>query len=358
MRILFATTRGAGHVGPLVPFAHACVRAGHDVVVAAPRAAEPLIRRAGIGLVPLDDAPDRAAAWAPVFSRDEAPGAAYVIQELFIGLDARAALPGMLSAVEDWRPDLIVRETCEFASCVAAERFGVPLAQVGIHLDARTDADPQLLAMAGPALRALGLDDADAVGRTPVVTCSAFGDVPERVHRFRASNGIPASHPRDLVYVSFGSEAPESRLFPGLYRDTIEALADFPVLLTIGDRRDPAELGPLPRRVRVERWVAQDEVMPRAAAVVGHGGSGSTLTALAAGVPLALVPLFVDGPENARRVAGAGAAIVVDDATQLANAVRELLDDSSYVDAARRIADEIRALPPVAEAVDVLRIDA
>ena len=96
MRILFATTRGAGHVGPLVPFAHACVRAGHHVVVAAPRAAEPLIRRAGLDFVPVDDAPDRAAAWAPVFSRDEAPGAAYVIQELFIGLDARAALPGML----------------------------------------------------------------------------------------------------------------------------------------------------------------------------------------------------------------------------------------------------------------------
>ncbi len=159
-----------------------------------------------------------------------------------------------------------MRETCEFASCVAAERFGVPLAQVGIHLDARTDADPQLLAIAGPALRALGLDDVDAVGRTPVVTCSAFGDVPERMHRFRASNGIPPSHPRDLVYVSFGSEAPESHHFPSLYRDAIEALADFPVLLTIGDRRDPAELGPLPRRVRVERWVAQDEVMPRAAA--------------------------------------------------------------------------------------------
>ena len=355
--MLFATTRGAGHVGPLIPFAHACVRAGHHVAVAAPRAAESLIRRAGLGSLPLDDAPDRAAAWAPVFSRDEAPGAAYVIGELFIGLDARAALPGMLAAVEDWRPDLIVRETCEFASCVAAERFGVPLAQVGIHLYARTDADPQLLAIAGPALRELGLEDVDAVGSVPVVTCSALGDAPG-IHRFRSSNGIAPSHPRDLVYVSFGSEAPESHHFPRLYRDAIEALADFPVLLTIGERRDPAELGPLPRRVRVERWVAQAEVMPRAAAVVGHGGSGSTLTALAAGVPLALVPLFVDGPENARRVAEAGAAIVVDDATQLANAVRELLDDASYVDAARRIADEIRALPPVTEAVAVLGVDA
>jgi UDP:flavonoid glycosyltransferase YjiC (YdhE family) len=99
--------------------------------------------------------------------------------------------------------------------------------------------------------------------------------------------------------------------------------------------------------------------MPRAAAVVGHGGSGSTLTALAAGVPLALLPLFVDGPENARRVAQAGAGIVVGEAAALAQAVRELLDDAGYVDAARRIADEIRSLPPVSAAVDiVLGVDA
>lgn len=358
VRIVFATTRGAGHVGPLLPFAHACARAGDEVAVAGPPAIEPLVRRAGLPHLAVDEPPDRAKTWAPVFSRDESPGTEYVIRELFIGLDARAALPGMLAAVERWRPDVIVRETCEFASCVAAERFGIPLAQVGIHLDALTDASPALLALAAPALRELGLDDVDAVGRAPVVTCSPFGGVPERVKRFRATDGLPREHPRDLVYVSFGSEAPETQWFPGLYRTAIEALADFPVLLTIGDRRDPAELGPLPRRVRVERWVAQHEVMPRAAAVVGHGGSGSTLTALAAGVPLALLPLFVDGPENARRVAKAGAGIVVDDPAALATAVRDLLDERRYVESARAIADDIHALPPVGAAVDVLRVDA
>jgi UDP:flavonoid glycosyltransferase YjiC (YdhE family) len=352
--MLFATTRGAGHVGPLLPFAHACVRAGHDLAFAGPPATAQVLRRAGLPLLAVGEPPERATAWAPVFSRDEAPGADYVIRELFIGLDARAALPGMLAAVEHWRPEVIVRETCEFASCVAAERFGIAQVQVGIHLDALTDADPRLLGIAAPALEQLGLEDIDALGRVPVVTCAPFGDAPERVKRFRATNGIPREHPRDLVYVSFGSETPETRWFPQLYRDAIEALADFPVLLTIGDRRDPAELGPLPRRVRVERWVAQDEVMPRAAAVVGHGGSGSTLTALAAGVPLALLPLFVDGPENARRVAQAGAGIVVGDAAALAAAVRELLDDGSYLDAARRIADEIRSFPPVSASVDVL----
>ena len=102
-------------------------------------------------------APGRAAAWAPVFTPTGARARAHV-QELFIGLDARAALPGMLAAVERFAPDLIVRETCEFASSVAAERFGVPPSQVGIHLDTTIDTGEALLAIADPALRRLGLE--------------------------------------------------------------------------------------------------------------------------------------------------------------------------------------------------------
>jgi UDP:flavonoid glycosyltransferase YjiC (YdhE family) len=54
---------------------------------------------------------------------------------------------------------------------------------------------------------------------------------------------------------------------------------------------------------------------------------------------------------NAARVAALGAGIVTND---VAAAVHELLTDPSYRAAAERVADEIRALPPVEEAVDVL----
>ena len=86
------------------------------------------------------------------------------------------------------------------------------------------------------------------------------------------------------------------------------------MLVTIGDRRDPAELCPLPPGVQVAHWVDQAQMMPRALAMVSHGGSGSTLLALAAGVPQAFVPLFVDGPANAARVA---ALPPIDDAVEL-----------------------------------------
>jgi UDP:flavonoid glycosyltransferase YjiC (YdhE family) len=36
VRVLFASTRGAGHFNPLVPFADACLRHDHEVLVAGP----------------------------------------------------------------------------------------------------------------------------------------------------------------------------------------------------------------------------------------------------------------------------------------------------------------------------------
>jgi UDP:flavonoid glycosyltransferase YjiC (YdhE family) len=341
MRIIFATGQGGGHFQPLVPFARAAADAGHDVLVAAPGSARRMVERTGFECHALGEPWDRAEKWAPVFSAN-GPGAEYVIQELFIGLDAYAALPGMLALVHNDRPDLIVRETTEFASTVAAAHFAIPVVDVGPHLDAAIDAGADLRAIATAALERLGPFRLDA----PVVTLSPFGDAPG-VHRFShpAGERIDAS----LVYVSFGSEIRS----PDLFRATAHALADVPkrVLMTIGRHVDREALGPLPANVRVAGWIDQAAVMPHAAAMVGHGGSGGTLAALAAGVPLALMPQFVDGPANAVRVAERGAGIVVSD--DVAGAVHELLEDPAYRDAAEGVASEIRALPPVEAALEV-----
>jgi UDP:flavonoid glycosyltransferase YjiC (YdhE family) len=123
--------------------------------------------------------------------------------------------------------------------------------------------------------------------------------------------------------------------------------------MTIGRHVEPEALGPLPANVHVERWVDQAAVLPHAAAMVGHGGSGGTLAALAAGVPLAFLPQFVDGPANAARVAALGAGIVVGD-DDVGGAIHALLEDPSYRDAAQGVADEIRALAPVEAALEVL----
>jgi UDP:flavonoid glycosyltransferase YjiC (YdhE family) len=92
--------------------------------------------------------------------------------------------------------------------------------------------------------------------------------------------------------------------------------------------------------------------------MVGHGGAGTTLAALAGGVPQVLLPVFADQPINAERVAEFGAGLALDMSpeglAQLGAAVRELLVDQRYRAAARRVADEIASLPPVDEAVELL----
>jgi MGT family glycosyltransferase len=183
------------------------------------------------------------------------------------------------------------------------------------------------------------------------------------VRRFRAPR-LPAralpdwwdGSPEPLVYVSFGSSAAGNGFFPDVYRESAEALGELPVrvLLTLGTEVDPSDLGPVPANVHVEPWVPQAAVMAHASAMVGHGGSGSTLAAMAAGMPLAVLPLFADQPENADRVAELGAGLRLDGTAQLADAIFELLDDPFYRANARSVATEIEALPPVDAAVAVL----
>jgi hypothetical protein len=60
--------------------------------------------------------------------------------ELFAGVHARAALPGLLATAREWRPDVIVRETAEFTSVVVAEALELPAVHVAIFLAAASRA--------------------------------------------------------------------------------------------------------------------------------------------------------------------------------------------------------------------------
>lgn len=112
--------------------------------------------------------------------------------------------------------------------------------------------------------------------------------------------------------------------------------------------------------MHVAGWVPQADALGHASVVVCHGGSGTTLGALAAGLPLVIVPLFADQPANARRVAAVGAGVAVEphpdaapepirssiDPVALRDAIEAVLGDGAYGRAARRLADEMHALPP------------
>lgn len=321
---------------------------------------------------------------------------AAVVGDLFARVDTRAALPGLVDAIGTWRPDVVVRETYEFAGGLAAELHGVPHIRVGLGL-ASTEA--WAVALACPALNEiraeLGLPedpDGSRVHATPYLTFvpealaePALPD-PIRTVRCRATDHAagqapgPADAPPDLdewlagagrplVYASLGSVANGLGFFPSLYRTLIDVLATMPVraLVTTGRDADLAALGVLPPNVRVEHWVAPDQVLPHAAAAISHGGFGTTLGALARGVPLVMLPLFAsDQWHLARRVADTDAGIVLprhpepgrlahglpaaDVVAALPRAVARVLDDPAHRRAAHDLAEQLAALPSVDEA--------
>jgi len=375
MRVLVATTAGAGHFGPMVPFARACSAAGHQVRVAAPVALRGAVERAGLQHVvvgsPSEAELTSVFATLPQLSLEESNEV--VMCEVFAGLDARAALPGMSAVVRDWRPDLIVRETAEFSSYVVAEEENVPHAKVAMGLMA---IEEFVCAVIDDALAALGSQS----GTTGLRTAPVLSLVPEcledpnsrfvpTVHRFRDSQGNAGSDLGDwwsdinapLVYVTFGTVAASMGLFPDLYRAAIAAVAQLPVraLVTLGEAGDPEILGPLPANVHVERYWPQQAILPHVSAMVGHGGFGTTITGLAGGVPMVVVPLFaLDQHYNAAAVTRAGAGISLAGGPaamgELSFSLERVLADQTYGAGARTVAADIARLPDASRCVAVL----
>jgi UDP:flavonoid glycosyltransferase YjiC (YdhE family) len=378
MRILMTSNRGAGHIGPLVPFATAFLRAGDAVLVAAPAGARDTVVGAGLPFHALADPPQDQldAIFGSILGLSHEEQGVRVMREVFADIDARSSLPGVLRAVADYRPDLVLREPTEYAGLLAAERLGVRHGRIGIMAHAsETWGVPLVAPVLDRHRRRLGLRQ-DPDGRrildSPYLTVipEAMEDSGDRgpAHALRYRERQPAGRPlpdwwsgdeRPLVYVTYGSVTPTMPQFEGLFRATVAALAELParVLFTVGKEVELEALGPVPANVHVERWVPQADVMPHAAAMVGHGGAGSTRMALAAGVPSVVVPGFADQQRNAERVAelGAGIALEASALAGLGDAVRRLLDEPSYRAAARRVAAEVAALPSVDEAPEAMR---
>jgi MGT family glycosyltransferase len=142
-----------------------------------------------------------------------------------------------------------------------------------------------------------------------------------------------------------------------IFRVVIEAVRDedIALIVTVGRQNDPASLGPQPDNVNVHRYIPQAQLLPRCHAVITHGGAGTTLGALAFGIPLLVLPQGADQYANAERVvtAGAGLQLLRDDLSieAVRGRLRTLLDDPSYQRAAQRVRAEIRAMPGARDAL-------
>ncbi len=382
MRVLAACSLGgAGHLYPLLPFLTAARRRGDETLVVGPPALEAMVGRLGLpfeaGAEPAEEDVAPLRERLPVV----APHEASILgnRELFGRLATTAMLPAMTRICERWRPHLVLRDPCEYASAVVSGRLGIPTAQVAISL-AEGEADS--IATAAPTLEEHRRGLVDELLASPYLTRfpasldpSPFPDTVRFHEPIVATGPLPdwwSGSEAPLVYASFGTVLGYMTVAAGVYRSALKAVEELPVrvLLTVGRRFERSTLGPVPANVRVEAWVDQADVLGHARVVLCHGGSGTAFGAMAAGVPVVAVPLFADQFENGRRIADAGAGLLVEvedrraggprrlvddeDAPRIAHAVETVLGGASFRARALTVATEIAAAPTPDDVLDAL----
>jgi MGT family glycosyltransferase len=153
----------------------------------------------------------------------------------------------------------------------------------------------------------------------------------------------PGGRPLVLVALSSTVMSHEQELL----QRAADALGRLPVrgLVTTGPAVDPAVIR-APANVSVRRWVRHADVLPSCSAVLTHGGHGTVIKALTAGVPLVIAPLGRDQPDNAARVVHAGAGLRLSKKAgvpALRDAIGRVLDEPRYRSAARRMAATLAA---------------
>lgn len=399
MRVLFATWTGSSHLFPMVPLAWAARAAGHDVRVAAPPSCTEAITGAGLAAVPVGRDVSREelarrteglAAWlgetAP-WPRDWARSPETLggeVEAVYRALAekqfvvAEAMVDDLLAFSRHWRPDVIVHDTVCYAATVVGAVLGVPAFShmFGSPMITRNE----LQDMTGdplPGYAALF----ERFGALPpqgpagwIDPCPPGLRWPARVERtdirFVPYNGSGGAEPawlrepkqRPRVCLTWGVTAAQVRpeRMPEAFERTLKALSaldvDIVLAVTAAHR---GLLGDLPPRVRVAEGVPFTQLLPGCDALIHHGGTGTGLTAVAAGLPQLMLPLAPVLAAFAERVDAAGAGIMLDpdeasEVPRIETALHTLLTDATRA-RTEVVRAGITALPAPSDVVALLR---
>jgi MGT family glycosyltransferase len=350
-RLLAYNAPATGHIFPSTGMVLELRRRGHEVHIRTRAADTERFTELGLHALPIDPRIE-----AIEFDDWQGRNAIDALERLQRTLVARGELeiPDLSQAIEEVRPDaLIIDVAAEGAGCVA-EASGLPWAYYCPFppVFRSKDAPPY-----GPGFRpARG-----AVGRfRDRITGSLLDRIGQRhlppVNGLRASVGLEPlrrleevylTAPRFILFTAEPYEYPRTdwpasvRLVgPALWEPpaqppswlreetrsivlvtastvrqgdakliatALEALADADLAVVATTAAlDPGQFD-TPPNARVERFLPHAPILSRAACVVSHGGQGITQKALAAGVPVCVVPFCRDQFEVARRVEVSGA---------------------------------------------------
>lgn len=378
MRVLFSAYGAHGHVLPLMGVARAVAGDGHDVLFATAPDLCTLVAASGFdtAVAGLTDEAAVAEAHRRWPETNLAPPSAWT-QRMFCEIATPAMAADLGSIMDRWHPDIVVREEGEHGAPVAAAAARLPwvthgwgsplpaphaLVQLG-----------QLLAPTWERRRLRPRKGVDLYGATVLDPCppSLYADQPTLRDRHvvrptslgwgGAATGV-RRHERRLAYIGFGT-VPLFRDAPTQTWAVVEALLalDFDVTVTTGDTRLAEDLRAASgQRIDVERWVDLPQLLESCSLVVCHGGAGTVLAALAAGVPLLLMPMGAASQVRmsaACEARGVGRTFLWNgtNADDLGDALSDVISSERISAEAKALACEIAGMPEPSTAAAVLR---
>jgi MGT family glycosyltransferase len=318
----------------------------------------------------------------------EDPGAA---MRIFLD-EGIALLPRLTDRYDTDRPDLVLYDIGGLAGPVLAARYGIPAVQLSPTLVAWDGYEEEMAEFytalrASASGRAYGATlaawlaanrieapdpwrwlnhPARALALIPRVMQPNADRVPQTVRfvgpcldpaRLADRSWEPPRSGRKVLLVSFGTAYTDQ--LP-VYRAALRGFTGtrWHVVLAVGDRVDPVDLGPLPGNVEVHRRVPQLAVLAAASAFVTHAGMGGCVEALWFEVPTVAIPQAVDQFGNADRLVelGVGRRMAAQEVTPAA--LRAAVETVAADPAVRRrlavIGSEVRARGGVGPAADAV----
>jgi zeaxanthin glucosyltransferase len=161
-----------------------------------------------------------------------------------------------------------------------------------------------------------------------------------------------------LIYASMGT------LMNGLadvYRTIAAATArqkGVQLVLSIGDQLDPEQIGPIPSNTILVQRAPQLELLKRASVCITHGGLNTVLESLAQGVPQVAIPVTVDQPGVAARIAEKKTGLYVPlkelSESRLSLLLDQVLNDATYRHRARYFRKVIAETDGLSKAANLL----
>ncbi|MFD4241053.1 nucleotide disphospho-sugar-binding domain-containing protein [Streptomyces sp. NPDC058525] len=367
MRILFTGPAAAGHLFPMIPTAQALRAAGHEVLFAN---SQPLhqLRQAGFPIVEIGDG----RTIRDVFEQSTGEEVRYVAPEMTsdeildraahgFALVSRTTVHGLLEAAESWRADLLVYDSFQASAPLVAAKLKIPSVIQNFGVTSGLDMVGRLAANFTEAYETYGVDGPAQPTALNIVPASLGGDPGGLRMRYVPYNGggiVPAQllrrGTRPRVTITLGTVLTEMDGVRAIVR-LIEAAAsvDAEFLLAVGDA-DLTALGTLPDNVRPLPWIPLAELLTSSDALIHHGGAGTMLTALQAGLPQLLLPQGADHFTNADALTRTGAALRSASDGVDAELLTRLTTDPALREAATRLQAENAALPSPAETVPAL----